>query len=116
MFSKDLRLGYLLTFYQELLDEHSRGIMKSYYEDDLSLAEIAEGVGISRQGVRHIIKRAEEQLLFLDEKLHLAERFSKINSIKSALSEVADELRVRHGLSDTADRLDLIAKQIADND
>ena len=60
MFEKNLKLAYLLDFYGDVLDEHTRTVMKAYYDDDLSLSEIAEGVGISRQGVRHIIKKGEE--------------------------------------------------------
>ena len=59
MFEKNLKLAYLLDFYGDVLDEHTRGVMKAYYDDDLSLSEIAEGVGISRQGVRHVIKKGE---------------------------------------------------------
>ena len=69
MFQKDMKNAYLLDFYGEVLDEHTRSILRAYYEDDLSLAEIAEDEGISRQGVRHIIKKGEEQLLFLEDKL-----------------------------------------------
>ena len=63
MFEKDMRISYLLDFYGELLDEHILGAMRSYYNDDLSLSEIAEEVGITRQGVRDAIKRAESQLI-----------------------------------------------------
>ena len=71
MFEKNLRLGILLDFYSELLDEHTRTVMKAYYEDDLSLAEVADGIGISRQGVRHLIKKGEEQIEFYESKLNL---------------------------------------------
>ena len=74
MFQKNMKLSYLLDFYGEVLDEHTRGIMRAYYNDDLSLAEIAEDEGISRQGIRHVVKKGEEELLFLEERLSLAER------------------------------------------
>jgi predicted DNA-binding protein YlxM (UPF0122 family) len=96
MFEKNLKLAYLLDFYGEVLDEHTRGVMKAYYDDDLSLSEIAEGVGISRQGVRHVIKKGEEQLSFLEERLGLAahnEELEKaaelIDSIKNAIESDA---------------------------
>ena len=72
MFVKNLNIAYLLDFYGDVLDEHTRSVMKAYYDDDLSLSEIAEGVGISRQGVRHVIKKGEEQLSFLEDRLGLA--------------------------------------------
>ena len=92
MFEKNMRLAYLLDFYGEVLDEHSRAIMTAYYEDDLSLAEIAEDEGISRQGVRHVIKKSEEQLEFLESRLGLAERAQATEDACGALSEIAKEL------------------------
>lgn len=92
MFEKNMRLAYLLDFYGEILDEHSRGIMRSYYEDDLSLSEIAEGVGISRQGVRHIIKKCEEQLDFLESKLGLASQFEEIEDAVSSIDDISEQL------------------------
>ena len=111
-----MRLGFLLAFYQEVLEEHPRRIMKSYYEDDLSLAEIAEGVGISRQGVRHIIKRAEEQLLFLEDRLRLAERFSLLDRIKTEILDVATTLGEREQCDDLAKRLCDIAGEISESE
>ncbi len=102
MFEKNLKLAYLLDFYGDLLDEHTRTVMKAYYDDDLSLAEIAGGVGISRQGVRHIVKKGEEQLVFFEEKLGLAkerelldERLRSLLSICDGLTEGSDERLAR---------------------
>ena len=89
MFEKNMKLAYLLDFYVDLFDEHSREIMIAYYEDDLSLAEIAEGVGISRQGIRHIIKKCEDQLLFLEQRLGLAKRQAEINEAVSLLNQLS---------------------------
>ena len=96
MFEKNLKLAYLLDFYGEVLDEHTQGVMKAYYDDDLSLSEIAEGVGISRQGVRHVIKKGEEQLSFLEDRLGLADHYEEleeavklIESIKSGIADGA---------------------------
>ena len=74
MFEKDWNISYLLDFYGEILSEKKRGVMELYYNEDLSLAEIAEQIGISRQGVRDIIKKTEEELFFWEEKLGLAKR------------------------------------------
>lgn len=107
MFEKNMRFAYLVDFYGELLDENTRAIMIAYYDDDLSLAEIAASVGISRQGVRHTLKRGEEQLSLLEEKLGLAKRhgeavmlLEKLSCIRNKISqkfgseadEIADEL------------------------
>ena len=75
MFEKNLEIGYLLDFYGDVLSERKRTVLDYYYNDDLSLAEIAEEIGISRQGVRELIKKAGEELMFYEEKLGLARRF-----------------------------------------
>ena len=92
MFEKNLKLAYLLDFYGEVLDEHTGNVMKAYYDDDLSLSEIAEGLGISRQGVRHIIKKGEEQLTFLEERLGLAEHYEELAEAAELVEGVKDAL------------------------
>lgn len=74
MFEKDWNISYLLDFYGEILPEKKRSVMEMYYNEDLSLSEIAEQIGISRQGVRDIVKKTEEELFFWEEKLGLAKR------------------------------------------
>ena len=92
MFEKNLKFAYLLDFYSGVLDEHTEAVMKAYYDDDLSLAEVAEGVGISRQGVRHIIKRGEEQLEFLENKLGLMKKSGERASLLEELREISSAL------------------------
>ena len=116
MFEKNLRFAYLLDFYGAALDEHTEAVMKAYYDDDLSLAEVASGVGISRQGVRHVIKRGEERLDFLEEKLSLARRHERTEEVAERLREISLLLRS----SDTnptslADELDALADSISEN-
>lgn len=78
LFEKNLGMGLLLDFYGDLLPKKRRTVMDYYYNDDLSLAEIADEIGISRQGVREQIKKTEEELAFYEEKLGLAARFSEM--------------------------------------
>lgn len=78
MFEKDLNISYLLDFYGDILPEKKRDVLTLYYNEDFSLSEIAEQIGISRQGVRDIIKKTEEELFFFEEKLGLAKKFSKM--------------------------------------
>ena len=92
MFEKNMRIAYLLDFYIDVLDEHTAGIMRAYYEDDLSLAEIARGENISRQGIRHVIKKAEEQLEFLEQRLSLARRYSALDDAIATLRVVASHI------------------------
>ncbi|WP_052446650.1 YlxM family DNA-binding protein [Candidatus Soleaferrea massiliensis] len=71
---KNLQMSYLLDFYGEMLSEKQKNIMELYYCDDLSLSEIAETHGMTRQGVRDNLKRAEHLLAGMEEKLGLIER------------------------------------------
>ena len=90
MFEKNLKFAYLLDFYGSVLDEHTEAVMKAYYDDDLSLAEVADGVGISRQGVRHVIKKGEEHLITLEGKLGLAERSELLAKVAESLVPIRD--------------------------
>jgi predicted DNA-binding protein YlxM (UPF0122 family) len=92
MFQKDMRFAYLADFYGELLDEHTRAVIMAYYDDDLSLSEIADGEGISRQGVRHIIKKGEEQLDAFESRIGLARRHEELSALTEKLSSEAKAL------------------------
>ena len=96
MFEKNLNMGYLLDFYGDVLTERKRDALDFYYNDDMSLSEIAEEMGISRQGVRDIIKKAEEELNFYEEKLGLAKKLKNVETCASELSDIAS----RHSLPD----------------
>ncbi len=86
MFEKNLEIGYLLDFYGDILPERRRDIMELYYNDDLSLAEIAEQLGITRQGVRECIKKTETELFFYEEKLGLRRRLTEAEArVEAAL-------------------------------
>lgn len=76
MYEKDLSVALLLDFYGEILTEKQREVMELYYDDDLSLAEIAAQADITRQGVRDSIKRGEATLRGMEQKLGLVARFA----------------------------------------
>lgn len=111
MFEKNMRIAYLLDFYEDLLDDHIRGVMRAYYDDDLSLAEIAASEGISRQGVRHLIKRGEESLEFFETNLSLAKRHEELSDAAEVILKVAEDVR-SGGLTDEAAELCRIAQVI----
>ncbi|MDR3313099.1 MAG: DNA-binding protein [Oscillospiraceae bacterium] len=100
--AKDLSIALLLGFYGELLTQKQREFLEYYYYEDLSLSEIAQNEGISRQGVRDAIKRAEHQLLEMESRLSLAQRFA---DMKRGLDEIiacaqqVHEQNLRCGLS-----------------
>ena len=91
---KDLKVSLLMDFYGNLLPEKQLDMMEQYYGEDLSLSEIAENSGITRQGVHDNIKRAAAELKAYEEKLGLFARFSDItdsaNEIKKLLSSELD--------------------------
>ena len=110
MFEKDMNISFLLDFYGDVLSDKQRTLLEYYYNEDLSLAEIAESEGITRQGARHIIKKAEEQLVFLETKLGLANHFVKIRALANAV--IADLETVRAALpGDQAGLAEKIAVQ-----
>ena len=80
----------LFDFYGELLTDKQREYFDLHYNEDLSLAEIAEQSGISRQGVWDIIRRAEAAMTEIEEKTGLIKRF---NERSAALAEIREELR-----------------------
>ncbi len=91
MFEKDLNIGFLLDFYGEVLTERRRDALDFYYNNDMSLSEIAEEMGISRQGVRDLIKKAEEELLFYEEKLGLAKKFEDTQKHASKALQMCED-------------------------
>lgn len=96
MASKNLEISVLCDIYSSLLPEKQRTAIEYYYNEDLSLSEIAEHSGISRQGVRDQIKHAEAQLLSLEDNLRLYEKSQKTEEILSKLSKLAQEINNEH--------------------
>lgn len=90
MFEKNLNISLLLDFYGDILSERQKDMLDMYYNDDLSLSEIAENYNISRQGVRSVLKKGENILFTMEDKLHLAERFS---AVQEKSSKIANELQ-----------------------
>ncbi len=87
---KDLNITVLLDVYGQLLTEKQRFAIDMYYNEDLSLSEIAEQIDISRQGVRESIKQGEKHLEEYEKHLGIVKRFHKINSQLRRLSRIAD--------------------------
>ena len=89
---KNLEISVLYDFYGELLTEKQQEVIELYYNEDLSLAEIAMHSGITRQGVRDSIKRGESQLLELENQLGLAKRFGEIEKLLEEIRRNASEI------------------------
>lgn len=93
MKSKPLEMSLLFDFYGETLTEKQRELFDLYYNEDLSLAEIAEHAGITRQGVRDSIKRAEHALREMEEKLGLVARYGGTERCAEELMREVERLR-----------------------
>ena len=100
MFEKNLNVGYLLDFYGELLPERKRSVLDMYYNEDFSLAEIADEIGISRQGVRNIIKKSESELFFYEEKLGLAKKLLTVEKYSNELCKMAATYDIPEDIKD----------------
>lgn len=94
---KDLNYSLLLDFYGPVLTEKQRLILTEYYDEDLSLSEIAENYGITRQGVRDAIKHGEAALDELEQKLGNARRHAAMRADFERLAELASEIRCQNG-------------------
>ena len=73
--ARSLELTMLLDFYGALLPDKQHEMMRLRVEEDLSLSEIADGFGVSRQAVHDALRKAEKTLTDMEEKLHLVEKY-----------------------------------------
>lgn len=90
--AKDLNITILLDVYGQLLTEKQRFAIDMYYNEDLSLAEIAEEIDISRQGVRESIKQGEKHLLEYEEQLGVVKRFKNISAQLGELDTLLEKV------------------------
>ncbi len=88
---KIVEQGILYDFYGELLTEHQRKIYEDAVYHDLSLSEIAEMQGISRQGVHDLIRRCDRILEDYEEKLHLVKRFYEMKENIHRIETLAED-------------------------
>ena len=105
--AKELRFVMLLDCYGDLLTQHQRNIMELYYCDDLSLAEIGQPMGITRQAVRSLIKRTEELLENYEEKLGFADKLIKMRNCFDNIMLIAENI-------DNSDLKKALEKQVSD--
>ena len=93
MKNQTYRMTMLFDFYGELLTDRQKEFFDLYYNEDLSLAEIAENFGITRQGVRDAIKHGEATLTDLEEKLGNARRHQAMREDLDRLTQLVMEIR-----------------------
>ncbi len=85
-------MALLFDFYGELLTKKQQEAFKLFYEDDLSLGEIAESFATTRQAVHDLLHRGESLLRGYEEKLGLVGRFQRQQAIISELDQMAQTL------------------------
>lgn len=90
--SKNLEVSVLFDFYGEMLTEKQKDVIDLYYNEDLSLAEIAEHEGISRQGVRDNIKRGEVFLYELEDKIGYVRQYRATEKLLDELQQLNQQL------------------------
>ena len=91
--AKDFEMGYLLDFYGEVLTPKQREMLRQYYNDDLSLSEIGENFGITRQGARDAIKHGETTLKELEAKVGFAARYRRVQETLEQLEQLVIDAR-----------------------
>lgn len=101
---KKFEIGLLNDYYGGLLTEYQTKLLSRYYDEDLSLKEIAEEEGVSRQAIADVIKRSSEKLVEYEEKLGLVEKISSIiDKIEQVMVSVDTE---------TAEKLNSILSEV----
>ena len=93
MKNQTYRMTMLFDFYGEVLTPRQKEFFDLYYNEDLSLAEIAENYGISRQGVRDVIVRAEAIMTDLEDKTGLMKRFRLMQQQVQAILDAAEKIQ-----------------------
>ena len=119
MKNQTYRMTMLLDFYGEILTQRQREFFDLYYNEDLSLAEIAENYDISRQGVRDAIKRAEQQMFEMEAQLGLVKRFRQIEKQLNEVSAAAQRIAACNArycgpseISEQAEKILVLAQQL----
>lgn len=104
----------LYDFYGELLNDHQKSIYEDVVFNDLSLSEVADEYGISRQGVFDLIKRVNKTLSDYENKLHLVDKFISTKAKISDIQRLSDEYITDKDIS-KIEAIQKIANDIIDN-
>lgn len=112
MKNQTYRMTMLFDFYGDILTPRQRELFDLYYNEDLSLAEIAENYGISRQGVRDVIVRAENAMTELEDKTGLVHRFLKMQQHVESILTAANNIKTINYRQYENPRLDELADAI----
>lgn len=108
-----VKQNLLYDFYGELLTEHQRMVYEDAIFNDMSLAEIAEEQGISRQGVHDLIKRCDKILSGYEEKLHLISKFQRTKEMVAEIQGLTKEFQNTNDM-DLIQQIEQISGDIID--
>ena len=108
------RMALLYDFYGDMLTDRQKEFYDLYYNEDLSLAEIAENYGITRQGVRDVIVRAEAVLTELEDKTGIIKRFHKMQGQFAQIQEAVDIIAKRNDQNWQDDEVEVQCGRIRD--
>lgn len=114
--ANNLEITLLLDMYGKALTQKQCEYLNYYYNDDLSLSEIAENEGITRQGVRDAIKRAEASLYDMESRLGLLKKTQSLRAGLDSIVKCAEEINeynLSHGLSREINDMTVKIKSIA---
>ena len=114
---KIVEIAVLFDYYGKLLSDKQYNVIDQHCNEDLSLKEIAELNGISKQGISDILSRAEKKLRFYEDELKLISKFDKINSSQKEINLLIEKSKIED--SPSLNILDIIQKknnEIIEND
>jgi len=110
--AKDLKFATLIEVYSPILTDNQREMLEMYYFCDLSLAEIAENSGISRQGVRDSIKRGEAVIRELEDKLRFSSRLQSVERASEKIRECARDIVLLNNKYNYINEIEVAAGEI----
>ena len=106
------RMALLYDFYGDMLTDRQKEFYDLYYNEDLSLAEIAENYGITRQGVRDVIVRAEAILTELEDKTGIIRRFHRMQEQLAQMETAVDAIAARNDERWQDDEVETLCNQL----
>ncbi len=119
---KNLEFSRLLDFYGDMLTQKQRDSIEYYYNEDLSLSEISQNLGITRQGVRDAVKRAEALLYDMESRLGLAKKFKDMSEGLITIQKEAEKIQsynsgvmISEDINQSAELIKDIAKNYLNN-
>ena len=108
------RMALLYDFYGDMLTDRQKEFYDLYYNEDLSLAEIAENYGITRQGVRDVIVRAEAILTELEDKTGIIKRFHRMQAQFAQMETAVDAIAKRNDERWQDDEVETLCHKLKD--